>query len=522
MGPTEDQTQPPEEQAQPREGAILRLRRFLRPRARTWMFMVPLHLGAFVLLYFLTARLLEQEILTTTEDTARGQLEHAAHELHLVALARTGDSEHGHLFGALVAAHSAIDLLLYMPGGRIVGDAEQLTQNDHDDVVRFLGGGTPEQYWLASEGDLDEMRGLLRVRANPDCTACHKLGDTLAVAAMKLDLSDHLIKSRTHARQNLALIILAWAILLAVVTRLVQHSIKKSALRLEQQLAAAEEGNPEALAHRSGIFLDPVSAQIQDSLHNFLQRQEKRQKDVATRLIHTDQLASLGQLAAGLAHEIKNPLAGIQGALEIMREDIQDESTIQLCDEMLSEFDRVNETLSNLLVSARPSPPRLANSDIRQLVEDTRRLLDPGLRRQKVQLLVEIAPGKLEGRIDPAKIRQVLINLVQNAAEAMDDGGQVTVRAAPFPDTDGIIIAVEDDGPGIQQEHQAKILEPFYTTKFTGTGLGLAIAVSLIEQHGGTLEFESEPDQGTTFYLLLPGSPAQKDAEADPEHLLHE
>jgi signal transduction histidine kinase len=132
-----------------------------------------------------------------------------------------------------------------------------------------------------------------------------------------------------------------------------------------------------------------------------------------------------------------------------------------------------------------------------------------------VALKVQLATGDLHALIDAAKIRQVLINLVQNAADAMDGSGTIVLRASGFPEGEGVgtILAVEDDGPGIPTEHQARIFEPFYTTKFSGTGLGLSIARSMVEQHGGSLEFDSEPGTGTTFYLLLPGAdPASANA----------
>jgi two-component system sporulation sensor kinase A/two-component system, sporulation sensor kinase E len=122
-----------------------------------------------------------------------------------------------------------------------------------------------------------------------------------------------------------------------------------------------------------------------------------------------------------------------------------------------------------------------------------------------VRLEAEIASGLPALALDPAKIRQVLVNLIQNAAEAMRDGGSVTVRASPFPDGDGVVLAVEDDGPGIAAEDLGKIFQPFFTTKYTGTGLGLSISQSLIEQHGGRIEVDSAPGRGTTMFVFLPG-----------------
>ena len=262
-------------------------------------------------------------------------------------------------------------------------------------------------------------------------------------------------------------------------------------------------------------MLDSVSARLQIALRDFLKHHRERQVEEASRLAHTDQLASLGQLAAGLAHEIKNPLAGIQGALEILREDEDADSIKVLYGEMLSELDRVNSTLHSLLSSARPTPPRITDSDARQVIEEVHRLLAPGLRRQEISLELEFAAGDLIAKFDAAKIRQVLINLVQNAADAIGEKGEIKLSVMRCPDGTGAIFVVEDDGPGISEEHQKSIFEPFFTTKFSGTGLGLAIARTLVDQHEGTLEVESELGEGTTFYVILPESSETEDEAAE-------
>jgi len=135
---------------------------------------------------------------------------------------------------------------------------------------------------------------------------------------------------------------------------------------------------------------------------------------------------------------------------------------------------------------------------------------------------LDLTDGPLEAQIDGPKIRQVLLNLIQNAAEAMEDGGTVTVRASDFPEGGGIVLAVQDDGPGIPPDQMKRVFEPFFSTKFSGTGLGLAIARSLVEQHGGTLQVDSEVGKGTNFYLILPGEEGEApqpapEATGEPE-----
>ena len=172
---------------------------------------------------------------------------------------------------------------------------------------------------------------------------------------------------------------------------------------------------------------------------------------------------------------------------------------------MLAELKRVNVILYRLLEAGRPAPLRLARTDFAKLLGETSELLRPSLRRQKVELVTAAAADLPALQLDAAKIRQVLVNLIQNAAEAMQEtGGRITVRASGFPAEAAVVVAVEDNGPGIPAEQLASVFEPFFTTKFTGTGLGLAISKSLVEQHGGRIEVTSQPGKGTSFLIILP------------------
>jgi len=169
-----------------------------------------------------------------------------------------------------------------------------------------------------------------------------------------------------------------------------------------------------------------------------------------------------------------------------------------------------------MLSSARPSPPQLSDTDVRKLLEELSTLLEPSLRRQGTALELEMASGPVTAHIDSVKIRQVLVNLINNAADAMESGGTVTIRAAPLGKGDsGVVLSIQDEGPGIPEAQRQQIFDPFFSTKFTGTGLGLAIARSLVEQHGGTLEVESEVGRGSTFLLLLPDPRALSETPTD-------
>jgi hypothetical protein len=495
-----------------RPGERARFRAFMARRGRFWLINLPLHLFAFWILYFATVRITEMEVVGLARETAEERLNIATRELNQIAVAHTRSGGVRHMFEAVLAGHQGTNLKLMFPDGRTIGAATGITVPELEVVQEFIPSPRLREVWLSDENDRERVRGISKVIATEECVRCHSAGQTLAVASMSMDVTEALKTVRQHSRRNLALLILAWAAALGGINSLVRRSVQRFTSKFEADLAAAESGEgPTSGAHR--LVLDPHSAELQRSLQQFLQRQRQRQAEVATRLAHTDQLASLGRLAAGLAHEIKNPLAGIQGALEILREDPSEtDSNKELFDEMLSELRRVNGTLRTLLGSARPGPARLAKTDLNKLLDEVRILMAPGLRRQNVALELDLTEGPLEAQIDGSKIRQVLLNLIQNAAEAMENGGTVTIRASGFPEGGGIVLAVQDDGPGIPPDQLKRVFEPFFSTKFSGTGLGLAIARSLVEQHGGTLQVDSEVGKGTNFYLILPGEEGEEPA----------
>jgi hypothetical protein len=181
------------------------------------------------------------------------------------------------------------------------------------------------------------------------CAGCHVPGTTLGVATMKLDFTAQLAEIRRLLRFRVGLLLAAWVALIGAVTIIVQRTVRRSARRLEAELRTAATGGESA-----PLPLDPVTAEVHRSLRELLASQRAREADVAHRLAQVDQLASLGQLAAGLAHEIKNPLAGIQGALEVLRDEAKGSDTSPLYDEMLGELRRVHAILQRLLESGRP------------------------------------------------------------------------------------------------------------------------------------------------------------------------
>jgi signal transduction histidine kinase len=221
-------------------------------------------------------------------------------------------------------------------------------------------------------------------------------------------------------------------------------------------------------------------------------------------LAQAEKLALVGQMAAGFAHEIKNPLAGMKGAVRVLKGDydnVPPEERAEVLAEIERQVDRLNRTVEDTLAFARPQKPVLARGNLNDVVSAVMRTVaaDPSARDVHVHTnLAEQATGRFDGHL----LEQLLLNLVQNALQALDGGGTIVIRTQTTGDM--LSIEVEDGGPGMPAEVRRRAFEPFFTTKHRGTGLGLAIVQRIAEAHGGRALLESRPGGGTSVRVLLP------------------
>ena len=223
-----------------------------------------------------------------------------------------------------------------------------------------------------------------------------------------------------------------------------------------------------------------------------------------------EKLASLGTLAAGVAHEIRNPLTAINVRLHSLKKNLVPHSSEEEDAQVIShEIQRLEHIVQDFLQFARPADPKLLMVTADSLFTKISRLFEAQLARSSIQMKVESTPD-IWLRADPHQIEQVLINLVQNAAESMEAGGTITLRARPGKARLAgamqavVLLDVCDTGKGIPPDVKKRMFDPFFTTKDEGTGLGLAVSLRIVEKHGGTIECRSEVNRGTMFTVLLP------------------
>ncbi len=218
----------------------------------------------------------------------------------------------------------------------------------------------------------------------------------------------------------------------------------------------------------------------------------------------TEKLAAIGDLAAGVAHEIRNPLSSIKGIASYYKNKFEDGSEDKdMAGVMIEEVDRLNRVISELIEFARPTKLNTKPSDINELLKHSTRLLEQEAAAKNVHIRLHLPSDSIKASVDPDRLTQCFLNVFLNALHAMETGGRLTVSCSA-EDGDRIRIVIEDNGAGIPPEDLSKIFDPYFTTKPKGTGLGLAIVHKIIEAHQGQVNVRSTVGQGTAFSITLP------------------
>ena len=281
-------------------------------------------------------------------------------------------------------------------------------------------------------------------------------------------------------------------------------------------LLLVDDRVPDAYSQEDAAVLEGLAVQIGVVVEN--SRQYRRMQE-------RDRLAALGQMAAGLAHEVKNPLGAIKGAAQLLAESPEDEevdpTTREFVSIIIEEVDRLDRVVGSVLDYARPRGTSFGPFDLNAVARRTLQVIAQE-RRDECTIATDLASTLPPVHGDAEQLRQVLINLVRNAMQAMGGCGRVTVRTRERPSSPDsawrwVEVSVADEGPGISLDVQQSLFVPFFTTKEKGTGLGLAISQRMVEEMGGRIEVASQPGFGSTFTVILPaGEPALRASNPPP------
>lgn len=241
------------------------------------------------------------------------------------------------------------------------------------------------------------------------------------------------------------------------------------------------------------------NAMVEQLRQNRIEIERLHQREMA----RAEHLATMGELAAGLAHEIRNPLAGIAGVVEIMGKDLPPESPSRaILGDVQDEIRHIQTILNDLLAYSRPRSPEFHAADLNATVEQAVHLARQQVRTKPIAILFAPQSGLPEVVHDPAQIQQVVLNLLLNGTQAIPGEGQVD--ASLRQEGDQVVVRVADTGCGISRDVLTKIFKPFFTTRKEGTGLGLSLAKGIVDSHNGRIEVKSEPGRGSQFEVWLP------------------
>ena len=289
---------------------------------------------------------------------------------------------------------------------------------------------------------------------------------------------------------------------------------------LSQRVQVTDQSELGLLSSSFNAMLDRIgemNAQLEQWAETLEQKVHERTEQLArtqTVMARQQRLASLGQLAAGVAHEINNPLTGVLTFAHLLREkenmDEQDQEDLDL---IINETTRAGEIVSGLLDFAREKPTKKQTLCVNDVVQQTMRLMRSQKKLERVVIEEQLEKNLPKVYGDTNQLEQVLLNLSLNACEAMPDGGTLTIRTLARDQR--VLVKVSDTGRGIRKEHLERIFEPFFSTKSIGkgTGLGLSVSYGIVQQHGGSLEVDSVEGKGTTFTIGLPATQRQSESQ---------
>ena len=296
-------------------------------------------------------------------------------------------------------------------------------------------------------------------------------------------------------------------VIFAAIVVVLSVSVRRPMLELQEKIARVRLGDLDVrvnFAERNDEIGD-LGRDFNEMVQQLQSSREEIQRLHLSQMSRAEHFATLGELAAGLAHEIRNPLAGIAGVLEIVSRDLPENSAARsVMADAKQEAVQINRILSDLLETARPRPPQFRPADIAATTEHAVDFARQQAITKRIGIELDIRHELPPVEHDPNQINQVLLNLLLNAVQSMDKPGMIRVSVDSDELGEFAQITVADEGKGISPEHIASIFRPFFTTKGHGTGLGLSLAKRAVEAHGGKIEVTSELGKGTHFAVVLP------------------
>ena len=403
-------------------------------------------------------------------------------------------------------------IFLFDNNGRIVfsSEAEEIG-GMADDFYRqlLMSNDNPVNFKVYEDQKIFSI--VTPVKNKQECQYCHGTKPrTLGVLGLDISL---IPAEREIANNRNWIILFAFVILAlvsAVISVLVVVLVRRPVGSLIRTMTAVEQGDLKVRVNiKNKNELGRLGTSFNSMIISLEQVKSELQKHHEQQMQQAEKLATIGELASGIAHEIKNPLAGISAAIQVLAEECNLRTTHrEVIDEIMQQLERLNKNTRDLLSFARPAEPKFLVSDLNEVINRAVFYVKKQAERQNVCLIEELEQGIPNILIDPEQIQQVFLNIMLNAIQAMSTDGCLNITTQRVTDIkfgtpETVKISFTDTGKGIPGDHLRRIFNPFFTTKHRGTGLGLSISRNIVEKHGGRIEMESEPGKGTCITIIL-------------------
>ncbi len=349
------------------------------------------------------------------------------------------------------------------------------------------------------------------IRNQPPCFRCHGSVLNQINGVLEVEVSMEKFHERISTVRRfmiISVLVTLFALVISIVF-LLSYLVNRPIKSLITTMRKAEKGD---LTARVKPDETVEFGELGRNFNSMISKLETAQKDLKKlheqRMQRADRLATLGELSAGIAHEIKNPIAGISGAMQILMGDLpENDPRREIFEEILKQIDRIDQNIKDLLSYAKTAKPALAEHNINDVIRQVVFLIQERAAQKGVEVVTELDETIPKVEIDEKQIQQVLVNLGLNGIQAMPNGGVLRIFSKGWKASDKerfVEIWVKDSGKGIYPQDMSRIFTPFFTTRHTGTGLGLSISQKIVQQHNGRIEVNSRIGEGTCFTVLLP------------------
>lgn len=353
---------------------------------------------------------------------------------------------------------------------------------------------------------ISENQSLSPIKNKEECFKCHSPEKNI-VALLEINFKETPTAEFIYKTQLRSVFIsfFALGILIFITLRLFERIVNRPLSQLKDTMKQVQGGNLHVqLKPLKNDDIGDLTQSFNIMVANLRQAKQQIEELYSKELEKAGHLASMGELAAGLAHEIKNPIAGIKGALDVINQRTDPAAPEkEIFTEMLHQTDRIYNIVQDLLSYARPREFDLKPSDPSACIQRAINLAQPQTQDKDIQFHFKKSKDELQALCDENKIQEVILNLLINSIAAIREKGKISIVQNQKNDR-WLEITIEDDGKGIKGEHITQVFNPFFTTRRRGTGLGLSICKKIIEAHKGTIDVQSELGKGTVFTIRLP------------------